>query len=95
MEGRRDEEERLPGGPLPTFFPTRDARWIDPTEDEAVPLLERETREVLKAKTTADWLGPWNTSEANPFLNDAWVPLSGPLVKGEKLWNKFWTLISC
>ena len=62
---------------------------MDNQDDDTVPLLEDEAGHTVDLNLSINWLGPWNTGEGNPFLDEEWKPLNDPLSEGEQCWNNF------
>ena len=85
MEGERNEDERMPGGPCQqTFTPIRSPMWMDHWDDDTISLLEGEAQLMLNPNLSLDWPGPWNSGKGNPFTNEDGTPLADPLLEGDK-----------
>ena len=70
MEGKRDEEKELQGGPRENWDPDGRILWDNDLDEEIVPLLEGSMRQTIKDWIPVDLPGPWDKTYKNPFLFD-------------------------
>ena len=68
---------------------SKEPTWVNPRDEDTIPLLEGEPGLVLNSNLSVDWPGPWNPVGGNPFKQEEWKTLSDQLLEGNKSWNAF------